>query len=158
MKNEVRMIYRKNKNGAALAYAIVVLLVISIFTVSIMSIFSNNLNQVEYQKHYTQAYYLAYSGVEMAFSALIAEDASHVPNHLFNQLKNGTITLLTQNNIAYGDGLIDIRAEIVNDTTSSYNGWIKITSTGTLNANNFAVTRILYIDPLDQQNTVWKIN
>ena len=155
-----RLTIRKSNNrGVALIYVVLVLLIVSIFSVSILAIFNGNLNQEEYQKQYAKAYYLAYSGVQMAFSAL---NVSGTPSDLFTQLKNGTISKLplvgTQQVISFGDGTIAISAIKITDPTSPYIGWIKISSTGTLSSNSISVTRCLYINPIDQKDTVWKNN
>jgi hypothetical protein len=159
MKTEHRIISgRNNKKGIALVYAILILVVVSILSVSVLALFSSNLRQEEYQKEYMEAYYLAYSGIQMAFSAITAEDNLGNPNDLFNKLKNGSISECTQNGISYGAGVINIKVIKINDISSTYNGLIKITSTGKLNSNGFSVTRCLYIDPLDQQNVMWENN
>jgi len=131
-------------------------MVISILTSAILLTFSANFNQINHQKNYAEAYYLAYSGVQMAFGALIADDDSGDPNDLFNQFKNGTISQLTQDDITYGSGSIDILVTKINDANSNYNGWIMIESTATLSQNGYSLTRIFYVDPNDQKNTAWK--
>jgi Tfp pilus assembly protein PilX len=143
------------KRGMALVYAVIILLVITILTASVFAMFTSNLRQEEYQKNYIEAYYLAYSGIQMAFSAIIAEDSSGNPNDLFNKLKDGIIAECNQNNISYGNGVIDIHVDVVDDPASAYDNFIKIRSTGTLSAGGITVTRILYVDPLDQQNVIW---
>lgn len=146
----------RNKKGVALFYAIIVLLVISILTSAVLLSFSSNLNQIVFQKNYAEAYYLSYSGVQMAFAALTANDLVGQPNDLFNQLKTGAVPSLSQQDIAYGNGVVDIDVTLVDDPASAYDGWIRIQSTATLSTNNLSVTRILYIDPNDQKNTAWK--
>lgn len=145
-----------SKKGVALVYAVIVLMVISILTSAILLTFSANFNQINHQKKYAEAYYLAYSGVQMAFGALIADDDTGMPNDLFNKFKNGTVSQLTQENIAYGSGEIDISVIKVNDSASNFNGWIMIQSTATLSQSGFTLTRIFYVDPYDQKNTAWK--
>lgn len=146
----------RRKNGVALVYAVIVLLVVSILTSAILLTFSANLNQINRQKNYSEAYYLAYSGVQMAFAALIANDDTGVPNDLFNQFVNGTISHLSQDDIVYGNGVIDISVDMIDDNASNFDGWIMIQSTATLSQGGFTLTRIFYVDPYDQKNTAWQ--
>ncbi|HAE43254.1 MAG TPA: hypothetical protein DCG34_10125 [Clostridiales bacterium] len=64
----------KNKDGAALVTLIIVLVVVVILTMSISILFSSNLKQIKQQEHHTQTHYLALSGIEMAYNALMTED------------------------------------------------------------------------------------
>lgn len=56
----------KNRNGNALVFMLMIFLVISILTTSILFIFNSNLKQAKHQQNLMEAYYLAYSGAEMA--------------------------------------------------------------------------------------------
>lgn len=85
----------------------------------------------------------------MAFTSLIANE-----NELFDDIKNGTVASLSENDIAFGNGTVDI--VVTKSTDANYTGWIKIVSTGTLDLNNISRTRTLYIDPSNQKNVVWK--
>jgi hypothetical protein len=160
MNNGV-LIYKKFKHikGSALVYTLIVFMMASIFGTIVISVFNNNLLQTKNQEHHAEAYYLAYSGIEMAFSALIADE-----NDLFNKIKNGNITTLdsrtdpntdkTDGHILFQTGYIDFIVTRSNET--NYVGWIKIVSTGTLKSNNVSYMRTLYIDPSNQKNVVWK--
>lgn len=63
-----------NKDGAALIVVIIVLVVVVILTMSISMLFGANLKQIQAQEHNTQSHYLALSGIEMAYNALMTED------------------------------------------------------------------------------------
>lgn len=143
-----------NKKGFALAYAIFIMIFLYLFAAMLMSIFSSNFKIATHQKFNVEAYYLAYSGIEMAYAAMMVEDASGNPE-LFNKLRDGLVTggALTAS-IPYGRGLIDISATVVDDDDSQYDTWIRIESTGTITSNNVSNTRVLYIDRFDTKTTV----
>lgn len=140
--------YYNNRSGSAIAYAVIVFVLVAMFATMVVSLFENNLNLAKHQEHTVEAYYLAYSGIQMAFTALIADD-----NALFDQIKDGTLASLNQNDIPFETGTIDI--EVTRSTEANYPGWVKITATGTVTANNTSRTRVVYIDPLNQKNTAW---
>lgn len=139
----------KNQRGFTFVFTLLILIMSMIFVSTVFTVYSGNLRQTKHQEHYMEAYYLAYSGVEMAFTALIADE-----NELFNEIKNGTTTSLTEEDIAFEDGSVDI--EVTKSNDANYVGWIKISSTGTLGSYDISRTRTLYIDPSNQKNTVWK--
>ena len=65
--------YRTNsKKGSALLYVFVIIIVLSVLTMTILSILASNTKQAQYQEDSMETYYLAYSGVQMAYSALLA--------------------------------------------------------------------------------------
>lgn len=141
--------YINNRSGVAMVYAIIVLVLVAIFATTVSAIFGNNLKQAKVQEHSVEAYYLAYSGVQMAFTALIADD-----NTLFDQIKDGTVASLSENDVPFESGTIDIT--VTKSTETNYPGWIKITATGTVTENNISRTRTVYIDASNQKNVVWQ--
>jgi len=149
--NHKAVVYRnlKNNKGSAIVYAVMVFLLVSIFAATVVSLFGNNLNQAKHQEYSIEAYYLSYSGVQMAFTSLVANE-----NELFDDIKDGTVASLSEDDIAFGNGTVDI--VVTKSTDANYMGWIKIVSTGTLDLNNISRTRTLYIDPSNQKNVVWK--
>jgi len=138
-----------NSKGSALVFVLLTFLIIVLFSTTVITLFNNNLKQATREEDSIQAYYLAYSGAQMAFTSLIDND-----NELFNQIKDGTISSLSENNIDFGNGEIDIEVTLSNET--NYNGWIKIVSTGTLDESNVSRKRTIYIDSSNQKNVVWK--
>ena len=140
-------------NGSALIFIVIVFMVIMIIATSIIAIFSNNLKQTKQRQNSMEAYYLAYSGAEMAFSALMQDEKAKL-----NELTriNSPLPQLQQNNIAFGNGVINILAKKTNET--NFEGWIKITATATLTKNNQTYVRNLYFDPLNPAEMVWSDN
>lgn len=151
-KNLIKIYKFKNRQGSALAFILIVLLVISILTTSILYIFNSNLKQAKHQQDSLEAYYLAYSGAEMAYTALLTK----MPNGKLKLTDLTESNELTESNIEYGNGKIDVSAKISKD--ENFDGWIVIKSIGTLNKNNQSYTRSLFFDPANPVNKVWKNN
>lgn len=143
----------KKENGGTLAFVIILLMVLSIFTASILMVFNNNLKQAKQQEDSMEAYYLAYSGVEVAYAALLADG-----NEKLKELTRLTSPVASHvtNNVAIGGGEVDLIAVKSSDT--GFVGWIKISSVATLTKNGQTYTRILYFDPADPTKKVWSNN
>lgn len=62
------------ERGAALIFVILALVLVSIFALAVASLVHGNLDQVVNQESDMQAYYLALSGQDLAYSALLQED------------------------------------------------------------------------------------
>ncbi len=137
------------RQGSAYAFVLVVFLIISIIGSSILFIFNNNLKQAKRQQDSLEAYYLAYSGVEMAYAALLSKK----PNGDL-KLKDLDSNELVENNINYGNGTINILAK--KSERENFENWIEITSTGILSRNNLSYTRTLYFDPDNPIDMIWE--
>ncbi len=138
-------------DGGALAFVIIMLMVISILVASVLFLFNNNLVQAKSIENNMEVYYLAYSGVEMSYAALLANT-----NEKMKALTDKTVPSFTTNGIVFGNGLIDTQAVLSTDT--GFVDWIKITVTATLDKNGDTDTRIMYFDPNDPTKKVWKDN
>lgn len=143
--------FNNKRSGSALAFIVIALLVVAILTSSILYIFNSNLKQAKYQEYAMEAYYLAYSGVEMGLSAITANS-----NALLEEVKNGSKTSLIENDIEFGRGFIDII--VIKSSDVNFEDWIKITSTGRLRVNNQSFTRSLYLNPSNINDFVWVNN
>ena len=141
--------FKNESKGGTLVFILMILMVVGILLAAIQSVFIGNLNQAKSQEEDVETYYLAYSGAEMAYAALINNSFE-----LMNRLKNNTVSSYTENNIVLGDGTIDVVA--VKTTDTGFTDWIKITSTATMNDTGDVYTRIMYFDPADVSKKVWK--
>jgi type II secretory pathway component PulK len=151
--NDNTNIYVKSRRGSAIAYVLLIFLVVSILSTLVLSLFSGNFKLATHQERSTEAYYLAYSGAELAFAAL-ADNS----NELFIKIRDGNIASQSDE-ITVENGKINITVTRVNtgsDYFLKYPLWIQITSTGTLKSDNTARTRILFIDKADSNNIAWK--
>ena len=138
----------KNRQGSVLAYVLIMLLISSIFTLSILHLVNTNTIQIRRQQDRMEAYYLAYSGVEMAFTSLLADN-----NAKLKELRNGTVPELKTENIEFGNGKISVTAETTKN--ENFENWIEITSTANLNKNDFTYTRKFLFDPNNPIDDVW---
>lgn len=151
---EMKKSYKANGNrGSALVYVFVIIIALSVLTMTILSILASNTKQAQYQQDSMEAYYLAYSGVQMAYSALLANN-----NAKMNELTRTTnpVAEERQTGISYGNGKITVVA--IESTDAGYEGWILITAVGTLDRNNMQYTRSMYFDPSNPIDMVWKTN
>ena len=64
----------KSRNGAALIYVLFVLIILSAIATVVIRLNMNNLHQAKYQEYDIQAHYIAYSGVELGYAALMELD------------------------------------------------------------------------------------
>jgi uncharacterized membrane protein len=152
LREKERTAWRSRK-GSALALVVMVLFVISAFSAIVMMLFRSNLDLTMRQNRNTEAYYLAYSGAELAYAALAADN-----NDLFNRLKAGSISSRSQT-INADNGTVYVVATRVETGTTYYGNyphWIMITATGTVTNGGLSRTRILLIDSDDPRNMVWK--
>ena len=66
----------KNRKGVSLIWVIIALVFVSIMTMSISTIAQSNILQAKRQDNTLQAYYIARSGAELAYEALITSSPS----------------------------------------------------------------------------------
>ena len=137
------------RQGSALAFVLIIFLIVSVLTSSILFIFNNNLKQAKRQQDSLEAYYLAYSGAELAYTALQTEESG-------KKKYEGLTESGEPSSLLYGNGRIDILAKVSNK--ENFTGWIEIRSTGTLNKNSQSYTRTLYFNPGNPAERVWKNN
>ena len=136
------MLFRiRDEQGAALAFVLLVLVLTTIFLVGISSIFHANLTQTVAQEDSVEAYYLAQSGVELAFAALIQEGAGGVNDTLlydsFSIDTHPTIGDTTQMTYTFPstdfpNGSVTI---VVKAILEGGERWVQIESTGTLDSS-----------------------
>lgn len=137
------------RQGSAYVFVFIVFLIISILGSSILFIFNTNLKQAKRQQDSLEAYYLAYSGAEMAYASLLSKK----PNGDL-KLKDLDSNELVENNINYGNGTINILAK--KSEHENFENWIEIKSTGILSRNNLSYTRTLYFDPDNPIDMIWE--
>lgn len=139
-----RKIYCKvqSEEGSTLVFILITLLVVSVLAASVLFVFNNNLKQTKYIQDQQEAYYLAYSGIEMGLSALLADNGENIDKLI---RETNPEPDLTETDIDFGNGTITLVA--IKSDNSNFSGWIKLTSTASLNRNGQTATRTLYFDP-----------
>jgi competence protein ComGC len=140
----LRKLYKiiKTESGSTLIYILIVLIVVSVLATSVLFVFNNNLKQTKHIQDQQEAYYLAYSGIEMGLSALLADDGENI-DKLIREVNPEPS--LTETDIDFGNGKITLVA--VESTDTNFLGWIKLTATATLNRNGQTARQTLYFDP-----------
>jgi type II secretory pathway pseudopilin PulG len=126
-----------NKSGVSLMFVILVLVVMSILSMAIFSLFTSNMSQAKYQQNSLRVHYIAISGVEAAFGALLQDNRSLLTNY-FDKATNVSITPLTDS-VTLNNGYASIVVSSYIDSNNER--WVLITSTGHL--TNSTATRII---------------
>lgn len=65
-----------NRSGVGLIYAVLVLLVVSILSVAVFTLFSSNMNQAQMQEDAMRSHFIAVSGVVVTLGALLQDNQS----------------------------------------------------------------------------------
>jgi hypothetical protein len=125
-----------NNRGISLIFVVLVLVVMSILSIAIFSLFASNLAQSKYQQDSIRVHYVAISGVDVSFAALLQDNRSLLTSY-FDKALNVTITPLSDT-ISLDTGHADI---VISSYITNNERWVLITSTGYL--NNSAVTRVI---------------
>lgn len=125
----------KNKRGAALIVVLVTLVVICIFCGIIASITQNNLLQAKSQENSLKAYYLALSGSDLYFTALLQKGpGGDNDTLLYKEYSTAakpdiSATRELTDNLTLNGGKVDIHVKAI-----EVNGerWVEIKSVATL--------------------------
>ena len=97
----------KNRKGISLIWVIIALVFVSIMTMSISTIAQSNILQAKRQDNTLQAYYIARSGAELAYEALITSSPSLlIP--FTSSSNSGNSHILTHKDLEIGSGKVDI--------------------------------------------------
>lgn len=137
----------RKRKGSFLVFSLLIFTILILFMSVVLHLLNTNNQQIKLQEQKMEAYYLAYSGAELAKEALFKDN-----NELFNIIKDDKNFSKT-NNLTLDNGEIEITAK--QSTNENYPGWIEINSTSTLNDTDITYTRILYINPEDPGEQVW---
>lgn len=123
----------KNRRGSIFAFVSVLLAIVAIFTTTIIFINMSNLRQVITQEERMKAYYLAYSGAEMAYAALFkGRDKGEAIIDKFDEKFDG----VEAKDIAIGkEGYATVEIDYDYEKDK-----VTITSTGTYEPSNRTVT------------------
>ncbi len=137
----------RKRKGSFLVFSLLIFTILILFMSVVLHLLNTNNQQIKLQEQKMEAYYLAYSGAELAKEALFKDN-----NELFNNIKDGRNEFYDEE-LILDNGKINVRAEQSNN--ENYPSWIEIKSTSTLNDTDITYTRILYINPEDPGEQVW---
>lgn len=119
-----------DKRGFTLLFAMAVLLIMSILSVAIFTLFASNIATEKMQADAIRAHYVAQSGVDVAFGALLQDNKSLLTNY-FDKGVTVSVTPLTSQ-IVLDSGTADI---VVSSYIDGTERWVLITSTGNLSSS-----------------------
>lgn len=122
----------RQHQGSALIFVVLVLVVVSIMAATITVLFNGNKNQIVYQENSMRAYYVARSGVELAYSALMTDGESLLNTFRTGQINEGQTLQLSGGALAMGEGSVAVSIARCPNPNGTADLWVQIDSTGTL--------------------------
>lgn len=143
------MLMIRNNKGAAMAYVMMSLVVVFIVIAIVSSIAQANIKQASAQEKGLEAYYIARSGAELAYEAIMTTSPS-----LIEAFKADKNKVETENGIDFEKGTADIK---VTTTGTGDNQKIIIESIGTLYDKDISrtVTLEFFINYDEKPGMVW---
>lgn len=141
MKHNGSVLAFKNEKGSSLIWVIILMLVFGILASSMLYVSSQDLRETVHFRENSKAYYLAESGIDIAYSALMKlENPEDVP--LIYSYKNDT-SKVYHKEIDVGDDtiILDIESVLVDGKW-----WVKVTSEGIVAESNTSEKVSLRID------------
>jgi type II secretory pathway pseudopilin PulG len=129
--------YRKvlDNRGVTLVFVLAVLLIMSTLSVAIFALFSSNMNEEQMQTDAIRAHYVAQTGVDVAFGALLQNNHSLLTAY-FDKAITVVVTSLTDT-VTLDNGSASI---VVSSYIEGTERFILITSTGSI--SNSSVTQV----------------
>jgi type II secretory pathway component PulK len=125
--------FYKKEQGSALMMVIIAFVVITIIATSVFALAGSNTKQVVSQNDGIESYYIARSGAEATYQALLTSSPS-----LLTQFQSGS-TVQTDT-ITFDEGTAEITVEGFNEGTTRR---VRITSVGKATGNNVSRKSIL---------------
>lgn len=140
----------KEEKGAALAWTLILFVVMTILATSIMFIVQQDLREVVMQEKRIKTFYIAQSGVELSYAALMQNE-----NEYFNKMVNDTVVSLVDEIDVYdGEAVVGKAAVTVTHEMIDGKKWIKIVSIGTLTGETMTVRTVMRIDSTNIMNVI----
>lgn len=135
-----------NEKGAGLVMVLIVLLVLSILSTSAIVLATNNTKQVSIQDKGIDSYYIARSGAEVAFQALLTVEPSLLTP--FSTTPSHTL----ESQIDFDEGRADVLVETFMEGTTRR---MRITSIGVATGTGVSRSSILEFDYDGYGNLKW---
>jgi len=150
-----------NERGAALIFVILALVIVSILAMAIASLVRSNLSQTVSEEDTLKAYYLAVSGQDLTYAALLQEDVDGdtLVDDEFSEAAHSNVadapvltdTLSAADGLEGGHVVITVRALEIDSER-----WVEIRSTATLDGSTITKTvtlQFLAENPLIQMKS-----
>lgn len=150
-----------SRSGNTLAYVMMVMVVVFIVVSAVTSLAMTNIRQASAQEKGMQAYYVARSGAELAYEALLTTTPSLLKNDSNpsdpNTFEGNIGKVLTENDIDFEVGTADVRVSVTTQGAIGGNKKIRIESVGTLKDKDISrtVTLEFYIKYDQYPEMVW---
>jgi type II secretory pathway component PulK len=151
----------KNERGAALIFVILALVIVSILAMAIASLVRSNLSQTVSEEDTLKAYYLAVSGQDLTYAALLQEDVdgdtlvdttfSEAAHASVSDVPTLTDTLGSSDGLEGGSVTVTVRGLDIDGER-----WVEIRSTATLESSSITKTvtlQFLAENPLIQMKS-----
>ncbi len=140
----------KDDKGVALAFIIVALVVVFMMVAIVAMLANTNVRQAGAQEKGLQAYYIARSGAELAYEAIMTTD-------LLDELRANDKKTLEERDIDFEDGTADVFVKTEKDTGFDDERMVVIESVGKLNDSNVSrtVTLKFYINYDKYPDMIW---
>ena len=114
-KNRIKL--RRDREGAILAFVVILFLVISIIASSVALVFSSNLKLAKHQEDNMRAHYLVHSGIEATLSTLLnplyVEDG--VEKTIIDKIKKDNIEVELEDDINIDGDIVNITVDYIKD-------------------------------------------
>jgi len=134
-------LFKDNQSGATLIWALIFMMVFTTLGMSMLFISRQDILETVNQRESARAYYLADSGIDLAYAALMKKTSdADVP--LIKSYQASTAKKYTKQ-VKVGDDTIDLTIESV---LIDSKWWVKITSLGTVKSSNTSKRTVLRID------------
>lgn len=151
---------RKNRKGSVMVAVLCIFVLVAAFSLIIHSYALNNLQQAKVQEETMRAYYLAYSGCEMAYAALVKDSGGAWESYVSSFPNSGKEMNIRKDELSILDDNDSITINVVKEKgAGDFNNWLKISAKAISHENakfSGEKTKLLYINPKDQQKIFWK--
>ena len=143
----------KNEEGAALIWALILFVIVVILSASAIVVARQDILETNLQNQRLKAYYMALSGVELGYAALMAPDST--PGPLYINRFNASKAQVTHEEIIK-EGLETVgKVQIAIDwVTVDGKAWVQISAVGHLEGSSVTATSVMRIDPSNHANIV----
>ncbi|MBM7561387.1 hypothetical protein [Fusibacter tunisiensis] len=144
--------YLKNEKGAAIAWVLILMTLLIIFTSSMIYIARQDIIETRIHAERLKTYYVALAGLDLGYAALMETVGSDLYIQQFidddTKVVSDTIDIITDSE-KRGEAVVTIESVVVDSKT-----WVRIKSIGTMEEGGQSVTSILRINPDNTQHTI----
>lgn len=137
----------KKRKGAALIWALVAMVVVTIIASTVAMMSTNNLRMASNQDESIRAYYIARSGAEIAYEGLLTITPS-----ILNEFEANSSKVITQDDMDLGKGLVDLNISSYMEGTVQR---VKIESLGSIKNSTFTKRVVLDFALKNPENIKW---